>query len=40
MPKLQITVNDQTYQAQLADTPTAQNLWEALPIEARPGDIT
>ena len=33
MPELIISVNDQNYRAELAETPTAQKLWDALPIE-------
>ncbi len=33
MRKIQITVKDHTYQVPLAETPTAQKLWEALPVE-------
>lgn len=35
MPEIQITVKDQTYSAELKDTPTAQKLWDALPIEGQ-----
>jgi len=35
MPKLQITVDNETYRAELADTPTAQKLWDALPIQGK-----
>lgn len=33
MRKIQIIVKDHTYQVPLAETPTAQKLWEALPVE-------
>jgi uncharacterized protein len=35
MQAITINVNDQKYQAELTDTPTAQKLWDALPIEGQ-----
>jgi uncharacterized protein len=35
MQAITINVNDQKYQAELSDTPTAQKLWDALPIEGQ-----
>jgi len=32
MPELQISIKDQEYRAKLTDTPTAQKLWDTLPI--------
>ena len=33
MPEIQIKVNDLEYHAELSDSPTAQKLWDALPLE-------
>ena len=35
MPEIKIKVNDLEYHAKLADSPTAQKLWDALPIEGQ-----
>ena len=35
MPKIQITAGDVTASAELNDSPTAQAIWDALPIKAR-----
>jgi uncharacterized protein len=35
MPKILITVNNQTYKAELNETPTAGKLWDTLPIEGK-----
>lgn len=35
MPELKISIRDQEYRAKLTDTPTAQKLWDALPIEGK-----
>ncbi len=35
MPEILITVNERDYPAELTDTPTAQKLWDALPIEGK-----
>ncbi len=35
MQTIKITVKEQTYTVALEDTPTAQKLWDALPIEGR-----
>jgi uncharacterized protein len=35
MPEILITVNDHTYRATLSDSPTAQKLWGALPVEGQ-----
>jgi len=35
MPKIQITAGDVTAFAELNDSPTAQAIWDALPIKAR-----
>ena len=33
MPEILISVNDQAYRAVLSDSPTAEKLWDALPVE-------
>jgi len=33
MPEILILINDETYRAALSDSPTAKQLWDALPIE-------
>jgi uncharacterized protein len=33
MHKILVTVNDQTYRAALSNSPTAEELWETLPVE-------
>lgn len=35
MPELLIRVNDQDYRAELRSTPTAEKLWDALPVEGQ-----
>jgi uncharacterized protein len=35
MQTIKITLKDQTFTAALEDTPTAQKLWDALPIEGQ-----
>jgi len=33
MPEILITVNDRTFRATLTDSPTAKQLWDALPVD-------
>jgi uncharacterized protein len=35
MPVIMITINNQTYSARLFNSPTASQLWEALPLEGQ-----
>ena len=35
MPEIKIIINHQEYQAELTDSPTAQKLWDTLPMEGQ-----